>query len=665
MPEPIDIPRGLCADGPVATRLEWLGTNGIGGFASGTVAGVLTRRYHGLLVAALRPPLGRTVLVSKLDETIRYQDREIVLFADHRGKAGIEPAGFRRLDRFRLEGTIPVWTFNFSDAVLEKRVWMEPEENTTYVRYALLRAYEPVALSLDLLVNHRDYHGNTRAGDWPGLVIPVDGGLRFTPRDGAVPLYARSDRAAAEAAPEWNRGYFFAVEAYRGEDPVEDLYRAGVFRTQMLGGDSLTLSLSTEEESRPEGTAAIERRRAWERRALADADSLTGAAGGDRDGIERLVLAADQFVVRRTTKDDPEGRTVIAGYPWFTDWGRDTMIALPGLTLATGRPGVAASILRTFARHVDRGMIPNRFPDEGETPEYNTADGTLWFFEAVRAYHEATGDDDLVRELYPLLEQIVAWHERGTRHGIGVDPADGLLRAGEPGVQLTWMDAKAGDWVVTPRAGKPVEIEALWYNALRSMGAFASLLEMPAERYEAMALRAKRSAGRLWNAETRCCFDVLDGPEGDDPAIRPNQLFAVSLHHGLIDGARAKAVVDLCAKKLLTPRGLRTLDRADPSYAGRYGGDRIKRDGAYHQGTVWGWLIGPFASAHYRVYRNAGSARSFLRPFFGHLEDHGLGSVSEIFDGDPPHTPRGCFAQAWSVAEILRVWNETAQPDAV
>lgn len=661
MPEPIDIPRGLCADGPVATRLEWLATNGIGGFASGTVAGVLTRRYHGLLVAALRPPLGRTLLVSKIDETVRYQDREILLHADHMARAGIEPAGFRRLDRFRLDGTVPVWTYAFSDAVLEKRIWMEPEENTTYVRYDLVRAYEPVLLSLDLLVNHRDYHGNTGAGDWAGSVVPVEGGLRFVPVEGAPPLYGRSDRAAAEADPVWKRGYYLAVEAYRGENPAEDLFRAGVFRTEMLGGDSLTISLSTEEEARPDGKEALERRRAWERRALDDAEALAADAGGERDRIERLVLAADQFLVRRATEGDPEGRTVIAGYPWFTDWGRDTMIALPGLTLATGRPAVARSILRTFARHVDRGMIPNRFPDEGETPEYNTVDGTLWFFEAVRAYHEATGDDDLIRELFPRLEEIVAWHERGTRHGIGVDPSDGLLRAGEPGVQLTWMDAKAGDWVVTPRIGKPVEIEALWYNALRSMGAFALLSNRPADRYEAMAIRVKRSAGRFWNDRTRACFDVIDGPEGDDPSIRPNQLFAVSLHHPLIAGKPAQRVVDLCAKRLLTSRGLRSLDREDPAYVGRYGGNRIKRDGAYHQGTVWGWLIGPFVSAHYRVYRNAEGARSFLRPFFAHLGEHGIGSISEIFDGDPPHAPRGCIAQAWSVAEILRVWHETGE----
>lgn len=656
----IDLPRGQCTDGRAATRLEWLVTNGVGGFASGTVAGVLTRRYHGLLVAALRAPLGRKVLASKLDETVRYQGREIPLYADHRGAAGVMPTGFRRLDRFRLDGTVPVWTFAFSDGLLEKRVWMEPGENTTYVRYDLLRAYEPVALHIDLLANHRDYHGNTRAGDWPGRAEALGDGVRFSPSEGAEPLFVRSDRAEAKEASEWRRGYHLAVEAYRGEDPSEDLFLAGVFRTELLGGDSLTLVLSVDEEARPDGAAALERRRAADEAVLLEASGLFAGAGGEREPLERLVLAADQFIVRRATAEDPKGRTVIAGYPWFTDWGRDTMIALPGLTLATGRPRVAASILRTFARHVDRGMIPNRFPDEGETPEYNTVDATLWFVEAIRAYHDATGDDELVRDLFPSLEGIVAWHERGTRHGIGVDPSDGLLRAGEPGVQLTWMDAKADDWVVTPRIGKPVEIQALWYNALRTMAGFAGVADRPAERYEAMAVRAEASFARFWNGAARCCRDVIDGPGGDDPSIRPNQLFAVSLRHPLLTGDRARAVVGVCAKKLLTPRGLRTLDPEHPSYEGRYGGDRPRRDGAYHQGTVWAWLIGPFASAHFRVHRDAEAARSFVRPFFDHLAEAGLGSVSEIFDGDSPHAPRGCFAQAWSVAEILRLWEETA-----
>jgi predicted glycogen debranching enzyme len=383
--------------------------------------------------------------------------------------------------------------------------------------------------------------------------------------------------------------------------------------------------------------------------------------------IRCLSLRADQFIVSRPTPDDPGGKSIIAGYPWFGDWGRDTMISLPGLTLATGRPDVARSILRTFARFVDRGMLPNRFPDEGETPRvaYNTVDATLWYFEAIRAYHAATGDDDLVRELFPVLQDIIDWHQRGTRYNIHVDPNDGLLYAGEAGVQLTWMDAKVGDWVVTPRIGKPVEINALWYNALRIMADFSRLVtgeSVPSDvSYTTLADRVRSSFARFWNEAGGYGYDVIDGPGGDDASLRPNQLFAVSLHHSPLDADRQRAVVEVCARHLLTSHGLRSLAPNDPAYVGRYGGDQYQRDAAYHQGTVWGWLIGPFVSAHLRVYRDPALAQSYLAPLMHHLSDHGLGSISEIFDGDAPFAPRGCIAQAWSVAEVLRAWQEIAK----
>ena len=312
-------------------------------------------------------------------------------------------------------------------------------------------------------------------------------------------------------------------------------------------------------------------------------------------------------------------------------------------------------------------MLPNRFPDEGEVPEYNTVDATLWYFEAIRAYHEATKDDALLRDLYPALREIVEWHLQGTRFQIQVDPADGLLYSGEQGVQLTWMDAKVGDWVVTPRQGKAVEINALWYNALRIMADFSSRLGEPSEPYSDQAGRAAASFTRFWNEEAGHCYDVIDGPGGDDPALRPNQLFAVCLFHSPLPEVQQRAVVDACARHLLTSHGLRSLDPGrhqglaphDPAYVGHYGGSRRQRDAAYHQGTVWGWLIGPFVRAHLRVYRDPATARSFLQPLLHQLESHGLGSLSEVFDGDPPFTPRGCIAQAWTVAEVLRVWKET------
>jgi predicted glycogen debranching enzyme len=375
--------------------------------------------------------------------------------------------------------------------------------------------------------------------------------------------------------------------------------------------------------------------------------------------IEQLVLAADQFVVRRSLPGDVEGRSIIAGYPWFGDWGRDTMISLPGLTLVTGRPEVGARILRTFAHYVDQGMLPNRFPDEGQVPEYNTVDATLWYFEAIRAYLAATGDEALVNDLYPVLCGIVEWHRRGTRYGIRLDPEDGLLYAGQEGVQLTWMDAKVDGWVVTPRRGKPVEINALWYNALRIMAGFARCLGRQSLLYEELADRAAEGFGRFWNAGRGYCYDVIDGPDGNDPALRPNQLLAVSLEHSPLAAAQQRAVVDACTRQLLTSHGLRSLAPDDAAYIGHYGGDRRQRDGAYHQGTVWGWLIGPFVQAHLRVYGDREQARSFLRPLLQQLSGHGVGSLSEIFDGDAPFWPRGCVGQAWTVAEVLYAWHRT------
>ncbi|MDF1524108.1 MAG: amylo-alpha-1,6-glucosidase, partial [Trueperaceae bacterium] len=370
----------------------------------------------------------------------------------------------------------------------------------------------------------------------------------------------------------------------------------------------------------------------------------------------RLALAADQFVVRRRV-GDREGASVIAGYPWFADWGRDTMIALPGLALATGRPELARDLLVSYAGFLDAGMLPNRFPDAGGAPEYNTADATLWYLEAVRAYVAETDDLGLARELWPTLLAIVAAHERGTRYGIGVDPNDGLLRAGAPGTQLTWMDAKVGDWVVTPRAGKPVEINALWFNGLVALGDLAERLGTPAGPWRDRSARVAMSLQRFWRPQSGYLIDVLDGPDGDDPSLRPNQLLAVSLPACAWSAERQRAVVDACAGALLTSHGLRSLTPSHPDYRPRYGGDPWSRDGAYHQGTVWGWLLGPFALAHHRAHGDARAARTFLEPLVDQLHTHGLGSLAEIFDGDPPHRPRGCFAQAWSVAETLRAWT--------
>ncbi|MFQ5857035.1 MAG: amylo-alpha-1,6-glucosidase [Anaerolineae bacterium] len=650
----LDFGREVWGNLDLAAGREWLVTNGIGGYAAGTVAGLLTRRYHGLLIATLKPPLGRTLLLTKLDETASYDGRTYPLFANRWADDLVNPLGFYHLERFHLEGTTPVWTFALADALLEKRVWMQPGANTTYIRYHLRRGNLPLTLTVKALVNYRDHHGSAHADGWQMQIEPVENGLRVIAFNGAAPFYLLSNRAKATPQHDWYRGVFLSVEDYRGLDAYEDHLHAGVFSATLYPGESLTLVASTEATPNLDGRAVYAERQAYEQQLLANSGRTDAPSW-----VQHLVLAADQFIVRRPLPDDPDGRTIIAGYPWFGDWGRDTMISLPGLTLTTGRPEVAARILRTFARFVDQGMLPNRFPEAGEAAEYNTVDATLWYVEAIRAYHIATGDDDLLRKIFPVLQEIIAWHQRGTRYNIHLDPDDGLLYAGEAGVQLTWMDAKVSDWVVTPRIGKPVEINALWYNALRVLADFARRLGEPADGYDILGDQTKAGFARFWNDSSGYCYDMLDGPDGDDDALRPNPLLAVSLTHSPLTDQQQRAVVDVCARRLLTSHGLRSLVTDDPAYIGRYGGHQGQRDGAYHQGTVWSWLIGPFISAHLRVYRDPKRARSYLMPFVQHLSDHCVGSISEIFDGDPPFTPRGCFAQAWSVAELLRAWQAT------
>jgi predicted glycogen debranching enzyme len=660
----IDIGREIGSDLESAERKEWLVTNGIGGFAMGTVAGTLTRRYHGLLIAALNPPLGRRLLVTKLDEAVIYDGRTCSLYVNRWTDGALDLDGFHRLRRFHLEGTIPVWTFEIADAILEKRIWMRHGENTTYIQYTVTQSSRPLRLSVKVLLNNRDYHGVTEIGDISFHIRSVSDGLRVETSNSEMPSYILGRDMTFEVQDQWYGKYSLTVEGYRGLPDIEAHYYGANARADLGPGDSVTLIASTKQYPELDGEAAFEEKKNREqgllhranqsfREKLAFGDGKVPRALGS--AVDQLILAADQFIVRRSTTGDPNGLTVLAGYPWFGDWGRDTMIALPGLTLATGRADDAAKILSTFADYVDEGMLPNRFPDEGQEPEYNTADASLWYFEALRSYFDFTGDLDLIRKLYPALQEIINWHVSGTRFNIGLDPEDGLLYAGESGVQLTWMDAKVGDWVVTPRIGKPVEINALWFNALHVMAAFAQLLGENTGEFLELARKTETGFQRYWNQEHGYCFDVLDGPEGDDPALRPNQIFAVSLPYSPLSNIQMKAVVDRCTEQLFTPNGLRSLSPEHTEYVGNYGGDVKTRDGAYHQGTAWGWLIGPFISAHIRVHDDLDAALTFLKPLLDHLGNYGIGSISEIFDGDPPFTARGCPAQAWSVGEALGI----------
>ncbi len=663
----IEFGREICGDLSSAETREWLVTNGIGGYASGTVAGLLTRRYHGLLVAALQPPLGRTLLLSKLDETVEYDNLTYALHTNRWADGNVDPHGYRHIESFGLEGTIPAWTFACADALLEKRIWMQHGANTTYVRYTLSRATQPLTLTLKALVNYRDYHGSTQGNNWQMRVEQIEGGIKIAADRDAKPLYLFSNCATATPVHNWHYNFDLAVERYRGSSDREDHLHAATFTITLNLGESIVFVASTEPQPNLDGSQALKSYQDREHKLINLWKLDLPNHSQDRPvWIEQLVLAADQFIVDRSIPNIPNGKTIIAGYHWFGDWGRDTMISLPGLTIATGRSEIARSILLTFAKYVDKGMLPNRFPDAGDIPEYNTVDATLWYFEAIRSYYDATADDDLLAELFPVLAEIIDWHCRGTRYNIHLDASDGLLYAGEAGVQLTWMDAKVGDWVVTPRIGKPIEINALWYCALRSMAKFARQLGKPDREYDEIAARTLAKFSRFWNADTGYCDDVLDSPNGDDPSLRPNQILAVSLpgmgtkgYAPLLTPTQQRGVVDTCGRFLLTSHGLRSLAPNHPQYQGHYGGDRLLRDGAYHQGTTWGWLLGAYVLAHFQVYGDRTQARQFLEPISHHLLAHGLGTCSEIFDGDAPMTARGCIAQAWTVAEVLRAWVAT------
>jgi predicted glycogen debranching enzyme len=639
-----------CANLETASRHEWLETNGIGGFASSTLTGLNTRRYHGLLVAATQPPVGRHVLLSKLEETLTIGGQRFELSANAYPGV-VHPQGFRYLTQFRLD-PFPIFTYSIGDVRLEKSLFLVQGENTVVVRYSVSGVSKGADVKLELrpLIAFRDYHSLTHENG------AINGDIRMTPESAAVTpylglptLYIAHDAASVEKTGSWYRNFQYAAEQERGLDFAEDLFNPMVLRFDLDSGQHANVIASTEKQT--VGQAADYRAAEIARRS-----AVRATAPSSDIFVETLTAAADQFIVARGPEE-----SVIAGYHWFADWGRDTMISLPGLTLQTGRPEIARAILRTFARTVDKGMLPNRFPDAGETPEYNTVDATLWFFEAIRAYLAATSDLEFVRtKLYGVLVDIVAWHVRGTRYNIKVD-ASGLLNAGEPGVQLTWMDAKVGDWVVTPRIGKPVEIQALWYNALCIMEDLAERVgdETGRRRYSTMATLTKWSFNRrFWNEDAGCLYDVVNGGP-PDPSIRPNQIFAVSLPHPLVGEDRAAKIVEVVEKHLLTPYGLRTLSPSDPNYRGRYTGNQTSRDGAYHQGTVWPWLIGPFITAYLRVYGRSEASmrqvRQWLEPLREHLFGPGVGQINEIFEGDATHRPVGCIAQAWSIAEILRV----------
>jgi predicted glycogen debranching enzyme len=653
---------------------EWIVTNGLGGYATGTVSGALTRRYHGMLVAALPTPFGRVVMLNYVLEQLRYNDGRVVPFATNTDTgAGYEFDGSTYLTGFRLENGVPVWTYDIDGVHIEKRVLMLHEQNTTHVTYRML-SRQTVRLELRPLIAFRLHEAPVNHPVEAPYALHAFGD-RFELEPGsnlpALRLFLHHDGDKAfTVQPSTFKQVLYALEQNRGYECCGDLWNPGYFRLKLSPDHPGTLVASTESW---ETIGALSPAQApvadsHRRRRLLESARRVAKTGMPAE----LVLAADQFIITpagraeeaaRARAAGDEVRTVIAGYHWFTDWGRDTMISLEGLALCTGRQREAGYILRTFGHYVRDGLIPNMFPEGTKDGLYHTADGTLWFFHAVDRYLRATEDRFTLRQLLPKFKSIVEHHVRGTRFGIGVDPADGLLRQGQDGYQLTWMDAKVDDWVVTPRRGKAVEINALWYNALRLLaGWLREEGDADAPMIDEYADRARESFNaRFWYPDGGYLYDVIDGETGgDDPACRPNQIFAISLDHPVLDEQRWAAVLQVVTDRLLTPVGLRSLAPGHRDYKAQYYGDLRARDAAYHQGTVWGWLIGPFVDAWLRVHPgDKAGARKALLGFAAHLDTGGAGTLSEIFDAEPPYTPRGCIAQAWSVAEVLRAWIKT------
>lgn len=645
-------------------RREWLVCNGLGGYASGTIGGAPTRRYHGLLIAALPNPSGRVVMLNALAEQIRLPDGT-------RAGLGWVPGPFapdHRLELvdFRLELGLPVWCYRGLGITLERRLVLSYGLNTTIVHYQLIEG-GPVRLELRPAVQFRGHDEPVSTAIPEAYPLHAYGARIELIAPAPLPglrLHLDDPRSTFVIEPMAVPDVAYVIEASRGYESRGQLYSPGRFRAELAPAGQLAFMASTEPWETLETLTSADARAAEidrRRRLLetAPAEARVGPAA-------ELVLAADAFVVRPAGRheDDIRARiagdeawSTIAGYHWFTDWGRDTMIALEGLTLCTGRTAEAGSILRMFAHHVRDGLVPNLFPEGTSEGVYNTADASLWFFHAIDRYLRASDDEHTLGLLLPTLRQIVEAHLRGTRFGIGVDPADGLLRQGAPGYQLTWMDAKLGDWVVTPRRGKAVEINALWYNALRLMeGWLAAEDPIGAVRMRQAADQAERSFNaRFWNEATGYLFDVIDGEHGDDPACRPNQLFAISLPHAVLSPERWPAVLAVVERELLTPEGLRSLSPLHPEFKSAYRGDLRTRDAAYHQGTVWSWLIGPYVDAVLRARPgDQDGARRALDGLLAHLGESCIGFVGEVFDAEPPYQPGGCVAQAWGVAELLR-----------
>ncbi len=635
---------------------EWIVTNGLGSYASSTVIGLNTRAYHGLLIASLDPPVRRILFLSKFEERIEAGGREYLLPVN-RYPGAIYPQGYTHLEQFRFE-RYPVFVYRTGNTIIEKSVFMPFEENSTIVTYKVLETDLPIKISVLPIINYRDYHGRTHEDPrWNFTQTLNPKGVEIRAFPGATTLYLQSDIAPYATTGSWYKNFIYEAEAERGLEDREDQYNPGYFSTRLDQGSqfSIIASLLKRETFSPEGLRYREMLRLR---------SILGRLPQSDPFYLTLANAADTFIVRRKSTN---AKTIIAGYHWFADWGRDSMISLPGLTLVTKREEEAKEIIRTFLSYLSEGLIPNIFPESGsiESLEYNSIDAPLWLINSCFRLYSETRAMEFISEVYPKLNEIIRSYAKGTKHGIRLD-SDGLIQGADEKLALTWMDAKIDGIPVTPRRGKPVEISSLWYNALRAMEVFASQLKNQGDQdyFGELASKTKESFNaKFWNERKRCLHDVLADDAGDGK-ICPNQIFSIALPFPVLSEEKWRDTLRTVEAELLTPVGLRTLSPFDPNYKGRCAGNPRERDTSYHQGTVWPWLFGSYVSAYVKTYGPDQKTLSFVQqlyaPFKKRLSEAGLGTISEIYDGDPPHYPRGCISQAWSVAEVLRSYVRDA-----
>lgn len=645
----IDLNRRQFTTAANGATLEWLATNGIGGYASGTVSGIHTRRYHGLLVAANPETLNRTLLVSHVDETVTCGGTDYAL-SSHQWPDGVSPKGFQLLESFLVEGSVAVWVFAFGDSLLEKSIWMEQGSNTTYVRYNVLRGQLPITLAIDAFVSGRGIHETLTESGATVAVHPFDSGLQIDFGSNKQAYIQCADQNG-QASFQWYKNFHLERERERGHDHHDERLKVATFSKELVRGQTLTLVCSDEPNAQLDGYAAYLRQIAYEDGVLST---------NTIHETKTLRLAARQFMISRKSADD-SSPALVTGYHWFDEWARDALIALPGLAQAAEQADFGANLIRRYTRHLKNGLLPDQLPSSDspndQSLSYNSVDASLWLFNAVARHMERTADRSLGKELFESLDSVISSFVSGSEH-VFVDD-DGLLATSETAYERSWMCSRVDGKPVTPRFGKAIEINALWYNALKLMESICQDVDEPNDRFVELSEQVRDSFSKFWDESLDYCYDVIDSLEGNDESLRPNQLLAVSLPHSPLSVVQRKAIVDTCARHLVTPCGLRTLPVFDSRYVGTYVGTQSERDTAAHQGSVWPHLLGAFVEAHLKVYNNPPQARSFLFSIVGQTHDHGLGSISEIFDGDAPHTPRGCIASAPAVGELLRAWQLT------